>query len=98
PHGERNMKVTLAGPTELGYWFLENEDGNAYPLVERHEDHPKAAALFGWKVLEGVTDEEEIIDSAIDCLMDHISDEIEAPKEVVKYFRALEEDDEDEQE
>jgi hypothetical protein len=89
------MQVSLAGPTELGHWFLENEDGNAYPLVERHEDHPKAAALFGWTAPEGVTDQEEIIDSAIDCLMDHISDEIEAPKEVADYFRELNEDDDE---
>ena len=91
------MKVSLAGPDDLGFWFLENEDGNAYPLVKRHEDHGKAAALFGWKAPEGVRDQEEIIDSAIDYLMDHISDEIEAPKEAVEYFRELEsEDDEDE--
>ena len=90
------MKVTLAGPTELGYWFLENEDGISFPLVERHEDHPKAAALFGWTAPEGVTDEEEIIDSAIDFLMENISEEIEAPKEVVEFFRELEEGDEDE--
>ena len=90
------MKVTLAGPTELGYWFLENEDGNAYPLVERHEDHPKAAALFGWTAPKGVTDEEALIDSAIDFLMENIGEEIEAPNEAVEYFLELEEDDDEE--
>jgi hypothetical protein len=62
----------------------------------RHEDHPKAATLFGWTAPEGVTDEEEIIDSAIDFLMENIGEEIEAPKEAVEYFLELEEDDDEE--
>jgi hypothetical protein len=90
------MKVELAGPGDLGHWYLVDRDGNAYPFVERHEDHPKAAALFGWKPPKGVMDEEEIIDNAIDFLMENIGEEIEAPKEVVEYFRELEEDGEDE--
>lgn len=88
------MIVTLVGPDDLGLWYLHDDNGNSFPLVERHEDHPAAAALFGWKAPEGVTDEEELIDSAIDFLMENISEEIEAPKEVVKYFRELDEDDE----
>jgi hypothetical protein len=80
----------------LGHWYLVDHDGNAYPLVERHEDHPKAATLFGWTAPEGVTDEEEIIASTIDFLMEHIGDEIEAPQEAVNYFRELEQDAEDE--
>ena len=88
------MQVTLVGPDDLGYWFLHDDDGNAYPLVERHEDHPKAAALFGWKAPEGVTDDEALIDSAIDFLMENIGEEIEAPKEAVEYFRELEQDEE----
>ena len=83
------MKVTLAGPGDLGYWFLHDENGNAFPLVERHEDHPAGAALFGWTAPEAVTDQEEIIGSALNWLMDHISDEIEAPPEAVAYFREL---------
>jgi hypothetical protein len=79
----------------LGHWFLVDRDGNAYPLVQRHEDHPKAAALFGWKPPKRITDEEKIIDAAIDFLMDHIGDEIEAPKEAVEYFRQLHEDDDE---
>lgn len=89
------MKVTLAGPDDLGYWFLHDEDGNAFPLVEDHEDHPAAAALFGWTAPEGVTDGEEIIQDTLDGLMDCIGDEIEAPKEAVEYFRELEEAEED---
>jgi hypothetical protein len=73
------MKVSLAGPDELGYWFLHDENGNAYPFVERHQDHAAAATLFGWKAPEGVTDDEELINSAIAFLMDCISDEIEVP-------------------
>ncbi len=90
------MKVTLAGPDDLGYWFLHDEDGNAFPLVEDHASHPAAAALFGWTAPEGVTDEEEIIQDALDCLMDHISDEIEAPPHVEAFFRELEGNEADE--
>ncbi len=89
------MKVELVGPDDLGYWFLVDGDGNSFPFVERHEGHPAAAALIGWKAPKGVTDEEELIDSAIDFLMDHIGDEIEAPKEAVEYFRELESEDEE---
>jgi hypothetical protein len=90
------MKVTLAGPDDLGYWFLHDENGNAFSLVERHEDHPAGAALFGWSAPEGVTDDEEIVQSALECLMDHIGDDIEAPPHVADYFRELEEDEADE--
>jgi hypothetical protein len=89
------MKVELAGPDDLGYWFLVDGDGNSFPLVESHEAHPAAATLFGWEAPEGVTDEEEIIDSAIDYLMENIGEEIEAPKEAVEYFRELNEDDDE---
>ena len=41
---------------------------------------------------EEVTDQEDIIQDALDCLMDCIGDEIECPKEAVDYFRELEED------
>jgi hypothetical protein len=68
---------------------LHDEDGNAFPLVEDHAGHPAAAALFGWTAPEGVTDEEEIIQDALNCLMDHISDEIDAPPEAVAYFQEL---------
>ena len=85
------MKVTLVGPDELGYWFLHDENGNAYPFVERHEDHPAAAALLGWTAPEGVTDEEALIDSAIDFLMENSGEDFDAPKHVAKFFRELEE-------
>ena len=32
------MKVTLAGPDDLGRWVLHSPTGLAYPLVQRHED------------------------------------------------------------
>jgi hypothetical protein len=85
------MKVSLAGPDDLGFWFLDDENGNSFPLVERHEDHPAAAALFGWKAPEGVTDEEEIINDAIDWLTDHAGEDFEAPKHVVGFFKKLKE-------
>ncbi len=89
------MIVTLAGPNDLGLWFLDDEDGNSFPLVERHEDHPKAAALFGWKAPEGITDEETIINDAIDWLTDNAGEDFKAPKHVVKYFRELNGDDDE---
>jgi hypothetical protein len=98
PQQEYEVKVWLAGPDDLGYWFLDNENGYSFPLVEQHEDHPKAAQLFGWATPEGVTDEEAIIQDALDWLMDHIGDAIEAPQEAANFFRELTGDDEDEQE
>ena len=89
------MKVTLTGPDDLGYWFLEDEDGNAYPLVQEHEGHPAAAALFGWTAPEGVTDEEEIIQDALGWLMDHISEEVDAPQHVEAFFRELNDEEEE---
>lgn len=83
------MKVTLAGPNDLGYWFLDDEDGNSFPLVERHEDHPVAAASLGWKPPKGVTDKEEIMTAAIDWLSDHAGEDFKAPKHVVQYFEQL---------
>ena len=83
------MKVELTGPDDLGFWFLTDADGNAFPLVETHEGHPAAAALFGWKAPEGVEDREEIIHDAIDFLMDHIGDQIESPQDAKEYFKDL---------
>ena len=91
PLMEDSMKVTLVGPDELGFWFLHDENGNAYPFVERHADHPAAAALLGWTAPEGVTDEEETIDNAIDFLMDKSGEDFEAPNHVAKFFQELEE-------
>jgi hypothetical protein len=87
------MKVTLAGPDDLGYWFLHDENGNTFPLVARHEDHPAAAFLFGWTAPKGVTAEEEIIESARLCLIENISEEVEAPLHVVEFFRQLNDED-----
>ena len=83
------MNVELTGPDDLGFWYLTNADGNAFPLVESHEGHPAAAALFGWQATEGVEDREAIIQDALAWLMVHIGDEIEAPKEAVAYFNEL---------
>ena len=48
------MEVYLAGPDDLGYWFLEDENGNSFDLVTTEAEHLTAAALFGWKAPEGV--------------------------------------------
>jgi hypothetical protein len=84
------MKVTLAGPDDLGYWFLTDENGISLPLIERHEDHPKGSALLGWNAPEGVTDEEEIIQDALDWLMVHTGEDFEASAQVTDFFRESE--------
>jgi hypothetical protein len=89
------MTVTLMGPDDLGFWFLTNDNGNSFPLVESHEDHPAAAAQLGWKAPKGVTDKEALIDSAIDFLMENIGEEIEAPKHVDEFFKNLEAENEE---
>lgn len=89
------MIVTLAGPDDLGYWFLDDENGNSFPLVERHEDHPAAAALFGWKAPEGVTDTKAIINDAIDWLTEHAGEDFEAPQHVAEFFEKLEAENEE---
>ncbi len=86
------MKVELTGPDDLGYWFLTDSDGNAFPLVETHEGHPAAAAFFGWKAPEGIRDEEAIIQDALAWLMQHIGEEITAPKQAIEYFHRLDEE------
>jgi hypothetical protein len=83
-------KVTLTGPDDLGRWFLDDENGNSLPLVERHEEHPGAAELFGWTSPDGITAEEEIIQDALDWLMENIGEEIDAPPDAVAYFEELE--------
>lgn len=88
------MRVTLMGPGELGRWFLTDDHGNSFTLVTRHEDHSKGATLLGWNAPEGVTDQEEIIDSALDWLMNHTGEDFEAPPQVAEFFRQLNEDNE----
>ena len=86
------MKVTLMGPGELGRWFLADNDGNSYPLVEHHEDHPKGAYLLGWTTPKGITDEEEIIQDALGWLMDHTGEDFETPAQVTDFFREFEDE------
>jgi len=88
------LVVTLMGPDDLGLFVLADENGNNFPLVQRYEDHPAAASLFGWQSPEGATDEEEIIQDALDWLMDHINEDIEAPKDVEEYFEESQRKDE----
>ena len=88
------MRVSLTGPDDLGYWFLDDENGNSFPLVEAHEDHSQAAALLGWKAPEGVTDEKAIND-ALDWLNENAGEEFNAPKQVVDFFKKLKEDEDE---
>ena len=83
------MKVTLEGPDDLGYWYLTDDEGNAFEFVTRHEDHPNAAASLGWKQPEGIEDQEEITVDALDWLNDHSGEEFEAPAHVAEYFNQL---------
>jgi len=88
------MQVTLMGPNDLGFWSVTDEEGNSFTLVERHEDHPAGASLLGWNAPEGVTDNEEIIQDALDWLMDHTGEDFDAPPQVAEFFRQLNEDNE----
>lgn len=81
------MIVCLMGPDNLGYWFLTDKQGNAYPLVASHEDHLNAA-LLGWEGLVGIDDEEAIM-NALDWLLEHTGEDFVAPQIVVEYFEEL---------
>lgn len=86
------MLLTLAGPDDHGYWFLDDENGLSFRLVERFEDHPPAAALLGWQPPEGITDEKAIILNAIDWLIDHVSEPFKAPNHIAEYFKQFDDD------
>lgn len=79
------MKLTLVGPDDSGFWFLEDAAGNAWQLVERWSDHAGAAALFGWVAPEGASDDERA-ESAREFLMERIGDSIQAPLHIAEYF------------
>ena len=83
------MKLTLVGPDDSGFWFLENQHGMTWQIVERWGDHPGAAVLFGWVAAEGATDDEQV-GSAREFLMENIGAEIEAPLHIAQYFDELE--------
>jgi hypothetical protein len=83
------MKLTLVGPTDEGFWHLENEHGMSWKIVERWADHPGAAALFGWPAPDGATDGEQA-QAAREFLMENIGAEIEAPRHIAQHFEQLE--------
>jgi len=85
------MNITLAGPDDLGFWFLTDDEGNSYPFVTSHEDHLNAA-LLGWHKPEGITDEEAIM-NALDWLIEHNGEDFQAPKQVAEFFKEITEDD-----
>ena len=86
------MKVSLSGPDDLGFWYLDDKNGRSYPFIEHHEDHPVAAVSLGWKRPEDITDQEELINAAMDWLRDRAGEDFKAPKHVVEYFQRLDEE------
>lgn len=86
------MIVTLAGPDDQGFWFLDDDNGRSFQLVECFEDHPQAAALLGWTCPDGVTDESAIIFAAMDYLNDHVSESFKAPLHIAEYFKQFDDE------
>ncbi len=89
------MRVTLMGPDDLGRWYLADHNGNSFPFVERHEVHPRAAAMLGWQARDSITDPEAIVQDALDWLMVHSGDDFTAPAHVAAFFRQMNEDSEE---
>jgi hypothetical protein len=89
------MKVYLAGCDDLGYWFLEDENGNSFDFVTTEAEQLTAAALFGWKAPEGVSQERAVEEARL-WLEDCIRDKIDAPKDAEAYFQELYGDEESE--
>ena len=83
------MKLTLVGPDDSGFWFLESENGMTWQIVEQWTDHPGAAAIFGWSAPDDAIDGEQT-ESAREFLMENIGTEIEAPLHIAQYFDELE--------
>lgn len=83
------MKLMLVGPDDSGFWFLENENGLSWQIVERWGDHPGAAALYGWVAPDGATDDEQA-EAAREFLLEKTGDKIEAPLHIAQHFEELE--------
>lgn len=83
------MRLTLVGPDDSGFWHLENDNGMTWQVVERWADHPGAAALLGWTSLDAMTDDEQA-EAAREFLMEHIGDQIEAPRHIAQHFEQRE--------
>lgn len=79
------MKVCLSGPDDLGYWFLEDEDGSSFELVTTEAELVPAAALFGYKGND--------VNEAREWLEDFIGEKIDAPADAEAYFNDLYEED-----
>lgn len=89
PLVENLVRLNLTGPTVEGFWFLENDNGLSWQVVERWTDHPGAAALFGWIAPNGATQDEQA-EAAREFLMENIGAEIEAPLHIAQHFGELE--------
>lgn len=83
------MKLTLMGPDDSGHWFLCDEHGNDWRIVQCWNDYVPAAELLGWLV---VGTEAERVRNALDFLLDHIGEDFNVPKHVADHFLELQQD------
>jgi hypothetical protein len=81
------MTLTLMGPDDQGFWFLADATGRDFRIVDRWEDHPAAAKLFGW-VTPDESAGDEAIQAAREYLVEHVGDEITAPPHIALHFKA----------
>ena len=83
------MKLTLMGPDDSGHWFLCDQFGNSWRIVEDYSDYAPAAQLLGW---EPAGTEDELAQNALAFLRDHIGEDFIVPKHVADHFRNLQQD------
>ena len=83
------MRLTLMGLDDSGHWYLCDEHGKDWRIVEGFNDYVPAAQLLGWMP---VGSEHELAQNALAFLMDHIGEEFTVPKHVADYFREMQQD------
>lgn len=83
------MKVTLMGPDDSGHWFLCDDRGNSWQIVQSYNDYAPAAQLLGW---EPVGAGDELAQTALDFLLDHIGEDFNVPQHVADHFSELQQD------
>jgi len=94
------MEVTLMGPDDEGRWHLADCNGIDFCIVQKPDDHPYAAKLFGWVPCDeceadGTADcahksSDEMIEEAREFLTEHTGEEITAPRHIAEYFEECE--------
>jgi len=80
------------GPGDSGHWFLCDEHGNNWRIVEGWSDYAPAAELLGWTP-DGADD--ELARNAHDFLLDHIGEKFAVPQHVADHFREMQDQDAD---